>query len=156
MNEKFYITAEMIGSDCTFEQAQEIAENLTAAGYESKAFDTTGVTPRGYAIANFIPQAIWLAAIAEVFEHADAAEAAEIEKLNQAKLDAFNHAADTLYLANTKKTFKQLSAYLSYERTSWTDGLIGDEWDTIEHAQMCGEEAADQVIEREEREENDD
>lgn len=64
-NEIIYIDAEMIGSACTFEQAELVAELLTTAGYPSQAFDTTGSTPRGYASADDIPQDVWLAAIAE-------------------------------------------------------------------------------------------
>ena len=67
-NEIIYIDADMIGSDCTFEQSQAVAEKLTDAGYPAQAFDQSGVTPRGYASADDIPEDVWLAAIAEVFE----------------------------------------------------------------------------------------
>lgn len=67
-SEIIYIDADMIGSNCTFKQSQAVAEKLTDAGYPAQAFDQSGVTPRGYASANDIPQDVWLAAIAEVFE----------------------------------------------------------------------------------------
>lgn len=66
-NEIIYIDSDMIGDDCSFEQAQQVAERLTEAGYPAQAFDTCGATPRGYASANDIPQDVWLSAIAEVF-----------------------------------------------------------------------------------------
>ena len=67
-NEIIYIDADMIGSNCTFEQSQAVAEKLTAAGYPAQAFDTCGATPHGYASADDIPQDVWLAAMDEVFE----------------------------------------------------------------------------------------
>jgi len=66
-NEIIYIDADMIGDECSFEQAQAVAEKLREAGYPAQAFDTCGSTPRGYASVNDIPDAIWLKAIADVF-----------------------------------------------------------------------------------------
>jgi hypothetical protein len=66
-NEIIYIDADMIGDDCSFEQAQAVAEKLTAAGYPAMAFNTSGSTPRGYASAGDIPDEIWLKVIEEVF-----------------------------------------------------------------------------------------
>lgn len=65
------------------------------------------------------------------------------------KKAAFNKAANDRYLANTTKTFEELNAYLSYEKNSWADDCTGDEWETIEDAIDCGQEAADQYLEEE-------
>ena len=64
---------------------------------------------------------------------------------------AFVKSAHEAYLEATAKTYEELNeeGYLSYGRYSWADGLTGDEWPTIEYAQMCGEEAASQAIEAE-------
>ena len=67
----------------------------------------------------------------------------------QARLDAFNEAAHARYIAFTKKTFEELQYYLSFGKNSWADGCNGDEWETIEDARLCGEEAAGQVLEEE-------
>lgn len=63
--------------------------------------------------------------------------------------DLFNAAANAYYLENTSKSFEELNEYLSYEATSWADGLLGDEWETIEDCIACAEEKAQQVIENE-------
>lgn len=67
-NEIIYLDEEMIGSDCTFAQAQEFAKKLTVVGYPARAFDTRGVTPRGYASADNVPNGVWDAIVREVFE----------------------------------------------------------------------------------------
>ena len=69
--------------------------------------------------------------------------------INSEKLVAFNNAAHKYYLKNTSKSFDDLNDYLSYETTSWADGLHGDEWETIEQAEACGIEAASQYLEKE-------
>ena len=69
----------------------------------------------------------------------------------QARLDAFNEAAHARYIAGTKKTFEELRDYTSWEKNSWSYGCNGDEWETIEDARLCGEEAADEVLEMDER-----
>lgn len=68
MENTIYIDAEMIGPDCTFEQAQAFAEKLTEAGYPAKAFAACGSIPRGYANADHVPAGVWDAVIRAVFE----------------------------------------------------------------------------------------
>lgn len=63
--------------------------------------------------------------------------------------DLFNSVANFYYLKHTSKSFEELNEYLSYEATSWADGLLGDEWETIEDCIACAEEKAQQVIENE-------
>lgn len=63
--------------------------------------------------------------------------------------DLFNSVANFYYLKHTSKSFAELNEYLSYEATSWADGLLGDEWETIEDCIACAEEKAQQVIENE-------
>lgn len=82
-NEIIYIDSDMIGGDCTFEQAQQVAEKLREAGYNAQAFDTCGATPRGYASANDIPQDVWLSAIAEVFVDDEEEEEEEEEETEE-------------------------------------------------------------------------
>lgn len=89
------------------------------------------------------------AAPATANEKKEAAEkAADISDAESMK-DLFNAAANAYYLENTSKSFKELNEYLSYETTSWADGLLGDEWETIEDCIACAEEKAQQVIENE-------
>lgn len=68
---------------------------------------------------------------------------------SEEKKAAFNKAANDRYLANTTKTFEELKDYFSYEKNNWADGCTGDEWETIEDAIDCGQEAADQYLEEE-------
>ena len=63
------------------------------------------------------------------------------------KKQAFNDAAHNYYINNTSKTFEELSDYLSYDKFNWADGCHEDAWENIEHAQMCGVEAASQYLE---------
>lgn len=82
-------------------------------------------------------------------EKKDAAEkAANLSDAESIK-DLFNAAANAYYLEHTGKTFEELNEYLSYETTSWADGLLGDEWESIEDCIECAEEKAQQVIENE-------
>ncbi len=63
--------------------------------------------------------------------------------------ELFNASANNYYLSNTKKTFEELSAYLSYGQSSWADGCRGNEWESVEDCIMCAEEAASQALEAE-------
>lgn len=63
--------------------------------------------------------------------------------------DLYNQTADNYYLAHTSKTVEQLREYMSCERTNWADGLTGNEWENETECKMCAEEAATQVIEKE-------
>jgi hypothetical protein len=63
--------------------------------------------------------------------------------------ELFNAMANHVYLENTSKTFEELNSYLSYEQSSWADGLIGNEWETVEACIGCAEEAASQALEAE-------
>jgi len=62
------------------------------------------------------------------------------------KLDAFVRAAHDYYMDHTKKTFEELR---DYQRSDWGDGLVGDEWASIDDAAEAGIDAAQQYIESE-------
>ena len=67
------------------------------------------------------------------------------------KSEAFLAAAHNHYIENTAKTFQQLEVdgYNSYGQHNWADGTHEDDWDSVEHATGCGEEAASLLIEEE-------
>lgn len=54
-----YLTAEMLGHDCSFELAHRVACGLTDAGYEARAFDTSGSIPAGYESPNVVPDGVF-------------------------------------------------------------------------------------------------
>ena len=71
-------------------------------------------------------------------------DAADIERTK--KLAAFVRAAHDYYMEHTAKTFEELR---DYQRLDWVDGLVGDEWASIDEAAEAGIDAAQQYIESE-------
>ena len=65
---------------------------------------------------------------------------------NDKKLAAFVRAAHDYYMEHTAKTFEELR---DYQRLDWVDGLVGDEWASIDEAAEAGIDAAQQYIESE-------
>lgn len=84
-----------------------------------------------------------------VSEKKEAAEKVANLKDAESMKNLFNAAANAYYLEHTQKSFEELNEYLSYETASWTDGLLGDEWDSVADCINCAEEKAQQVIESE-------
>ena len=65
---------------------------------------------------------------------------------NDKKLAAFVQSAHDYYMEHTAKTFEELR---DYQRSDWGDGLVGDEWASIDDAAEAGIDAAQQYIESE-------
>jgi len=78
---------------------------------------------------------------------------ARLEDLDSMK-ELFNAVANHEYLVKTSRTFEELNCYLSYEQSSWADGLLGNEWDSVGYCMACAEEAAGQALEAEAEETN--
>ncbi len=71
----------------------------------------------------------------------------ESTMINQdAKINAFVSAAHDYYMEHTAKTFDELR---DYQRSDWGDGLVGNEWASIDDAAEAGIDAAQQYIESE-------
>ena len=87
-------------------------------------------------------------------ERVEAAKANAMIEDCDSMTELFNAVANHEYLAKTQKTFEELNSYLSYEQSSWADGLIGNEWESIEACISCAEEAASQALEAEAEEAN--
>ena len=79
----------------------------------------------------------------------------EVEDTPEQKKKAFVDAAHRYYLNNTARQHRELAenGYLMGGRYSWGDGLTGDEWESVDQAETCGEEAASQAIEIENEQE---
>ena len=65
---------------------------------------------------------------------------------NDKKLAAFVQSAHDYYMEHTAKTFEELR---DYQRSDWGDGLVGDEWASVDDAAEAGIDAAQQYIESE-------
>lgn len=79
----------------------------------------------------------------------EAIKAADINN-NESMKALFNTTAERYYLENTTKTFEQLNkeGRVGYA-PGWADGLIGDEWQSIEDCIECAKEAASNAVEKE-------
>ena len=65
------------------------------------------------------------------------------------KVQAYIDAADNFYWNHTRKgTEKDI---LAYNKSDWGDGLSEFDFDNVEQAIGCGEEAASQLVEQENR-----
>ena len=71
-------------------------------------------------------------------------DAADVERTK--KLVAFIQSAHDYYMEHTAKTFEELR---DYQRSDWGDGLVGDEWPSVDDAAEAGIDAAQQYIESE-------
>ena len=58
----------MLGQDCSFELAQRVACGLTDAGYEARAFDTSGSVPGGYESPNVVPDDVFFPILEKVIK----------------------------------------------------------------------------------------
>ena len=86
-------------------------------------------------------------------ERMEAAMAAADMNNKESIKELFNATANHYYLTNTEKSFKELSEYLSYEQSSWADGINDlSVWKSIEECADCAEESAQIVIDNEQRE----
>ena len=61
----------------------------------------------------------------------------------------FNAVANAWYLRFTEKSFDELQEYLSFKKSSWANGLRGDEWETLSDCLTAAMEAANFVLEEE-------
>ena len=67
----------------------------------------------------------------------------------QSMIYLFNAVANAWYLHFTIKSFDELREYLSFKKSSWTNGLRGDEWETLTECLNAAIDAADFVLEEE-------
>ena len=64
----------------------------------------------------------------------------------QSMLALFNATANAQYLRYTYKEFDELKEYLSFEKSSWSKGLHGNEWYTVNECIIAATKAANVVI----------
>lgn len=71
------------------------------------------------------------------------------EWVNESYLRLFNETAHRYYISHTAKSGEELKGYFHNDQYSWSDGLIGDEWEDTSECMACAEEKATQAIEQE-------